>query len=205
MNEEQFGNLMIDFVEFPKMARLTREIIITEKIDGTNAQICITEDGEFLVGSRTRWITPEDDNHGFAKWAHKNKDELLKLGVGHHFGEWWGQGIQRGYGLKEKRFSLFNVERWSDDAVRPKCCHVVPLLWRGIIDLNVVDNLLDGMREGGSVAAPGFMNPEGVVVFHVAANHGFKKTLDNNDGHKGSGKDSEEVLTNHTSIIFPQL
>ena len=39
---------MSDFIEFPKMARLTRECIITEKIDGTNAQIAITEDGVML-------------------------------------------------------------------------------------------------------------------------------------------------------------
>jgi hypothetical protein len=29
---------MNEFVEFPKIARLSREMIITEKIDGTNAQ-----------------------------------------------------------------------------------------------------------------------------------------------------------------------
>jgi len=98
-----------EFKEFPKMARMSRDVIISEKIDGTNAQILITPDGDLFTGSRTRWITPADDNHGFARWAEGNRDELLKLGPGRHFGEWWGQGIQRGYGLKEKRLSLFNV------------------------------------------------------------------------------------------------
>ena len=98
---------MTDFREVPKMARLSREIIITEKLDGTNASIYIGEDGTFLVGSRTRWITPEDDNHGFAKWAYSERERLLTLGAGHHFGEWWGCGIQRNYGLTDKRFSLF--------------------------------------------------------------------------------------------------
>ncbi len=60
---------MIEFEGFGKIARLSRECVITEKIDGTNAQICITEDGQFLTGSRTRWITPEDDNFGFSKSA----------------------------------------------------------------------------------------------------------------------------------------
>ena len=41
-----------DFAGFPKIARLNRQVIVTEKIDGTNAQIRITEDGQFLVGSR---------------------------------------------------------------------------------------------------------------------------------------------------------
>lgn len=124
---------MTEFKEFPKMPRWSREVIITEKIDGTNASIFIGEDGEFLTGSRTRWITPTDDNFGFSGWAYYNKEELLKLGPGHHFGEWWGSGIQRGYGLKEKRFSLFNTFRWSDAAVRPSCCSVVPVLSAGML------------------------------------------------------------------------
>ena len=55
----------------------------------------------------------------------------MELGVGQHFGEWWGFGIQRGYGLHERRFSLFNTGRWSDPAVRPACCGVVPVLADG--------------------------------------------------------------------------
>ena len=81
----------MEFKPFTKIARLQREIIVTEKIDGTNAQICITEDGQFLTGSRTRWITPDDDNFGFSKWAHEHKEELMGLGMGQHFGEWWGK------------------------------------------------------------------------------------------------------------------
>lgn len=169
----------IKFKEFPKMPRLSREIIITEKIDGTNASIYIGESGEFLVGSRTRWITPQDDNHGFAKWAYENKEELLKLGPGTHFGEWWGSSIQRGYGLVKgnKRFSLFNTFRWSDEAVRPKCCSVVPMLYTGEFNTSNIQSVLDYLAEYGSSAAPGFMNPEGIVIFHTAGNFGFKKTI----------------------------
>ena len=83
------------FTEFQKIPRLSRDMVITEKIDGTNSCICITEDGEFLTGSRHKWITPENDNYGFSRWAHEHKDELMKLGVGVHYGEWWGSGIQR--------------------------------------------------------------------------------------------------------------
>jgi hypothetical protein len=92
---------MEDFLGFMKMDRYSREVIVTEKIDGTNAQILITEDGGFFTGSRNRWITPENDNYGFSRWAHRNKDDLMELGVGRHFGEWWGYGIQRGYGLQK--------------------------------------------------------------------------------------------------------
>ena len=70
------------FEEFKKIPRLSRQIIVTEKIDGTNASICITEDGQFLIGSKTKWITPEDDNHGFAKWCIKHK-EIIKVRCWH--------------------------------------------------------------------------------------------------------------------------
>jgi hypothetical protein len=169
---------MSDFVPFPKIARLSREIIITEKIDGTNAQIFITDDGKLFAGSRSRWVTPADDNFGFARWVEDNRDELLKLGPGRHFGEWWGKGIQRNYSLTEKRFSLFNVSRWADDEVRPDCCHIVPVLYRGDFAQSAWQNALADLAKNGSRAAPGFMRPEGIIVFHVAANLGFKKTIE---------------------------
>jgi hypothetical protein len=174
------GKTMIDFIEFPKMARLTRECIITEKIDGTNAQIFIGEDGEFKCGSRTRWITPDSDNAGFARWAYERKDDLIRdLGAGRHFGEWWGNGIQRNYNLPEKIFSLFNVTRWGDNI--PEHCHVVPVLYRGIFCTDEVEMALIRLIENGSKAAPGFMRPEGIVVFHIAAGIGFKKTIEKDD------------------------
>src|SRR4051812_31897860 len=102
------------FEPFAKIARLSRDVIVTEKIDGTNAQIFIDDMGSVIkAASRTQWITVENDNHGFARWVDENKAELMKLGPGRHYGEWWGAGIQRRYGLKEKRFSLFNVSRWG--------------------------------------------------------------------------------------------
>ncbi len=193
----------IIFTPFAKMARLSRECLITEKIDGTNAQIYITDDNDMLVGSRTRWITPNDDNFGFAKWAHDHRDELLTLGPGRHFGEWWGQGIQRKYGMTEKRFSLFNVARWcmhdetpqpiaTDDPrviktqdVLPPCCHLVPVIRRGMFSSIMVDDALNELRARGSFAAPGFMKPEGIVVFHIAGNVGFKKTIEKDEVPKG--------------------
>ena len=134
----------IVFEDFPKIARLNRQCIISEKIDGTNGCIYIGgtdgqggregegaiyfHDGYFIhAGSRSQWITPENDNHGFAKWVVEHGEELIKLGPGRHFGEWWGSGIQRGYGLSggEKRFSLFNVSRW-DEACRDPAKHPTP-------------------------------------------------------------------------------
>lgn len=196
-----------EFQGFPKMARLSREVIITEKIDGTNAQILITEEGRIFVGSRTRWITPQDDNFGFARWVQENQEEILKLGAGRHFGEWWGSGIQRGYGLPkgEKRLSLFNVTRWAlygtepqqiitadpkivkYQDVLPQCIGLVPILYSGIFDTVKVDEVLNDLKKFGSVAEKGYLYPEGIVIFHIAGNVGFKKTFDD-DGGKWNNK-----------------
>ncbi len=178
----------MEFIGFPSIGRLSREIIITEKIDGTNGNITITDNGQFLVGSRTRWITPgKEDNAGFACWAHENKEELMKLGIGSHFGEWWGENIQRRYGIKGKRFSLFNVSRWGEDAIRPLCCHVVPTLYVGDFCTNKINEVLSNLEKTGSVASPGFMRPEGIVIYHTQANILFKKTIENDDKGKSYG------------------
>lgn len=174
---------MSEFREFGKIARFSRECIVTEKIDGTNAQVTVSDDGLRIesVGSRNRFITPEADNFGFARWVKENESELLRLGPGTHFGEWWGSGIQRGYGLPkgERRFSLFNTSRWGES--RPACCHVVPVLWRGNFDDLRADLLLVSLKANGSHAAPGFMKPEGIIIFHVAGNLFFKKTVEKDE------------------------
>lgn len=196
---------MIEFKPFPKMARLKRECLITEKIDGTNAQIYITDSmevaeseaiaswpiengfglhGHMFAGSRTHFITPgkKTDNQGFAAWVLEHATELLTLGPGQHFGEWWGQGIQRAYGLTEKRFSLFNAWRWNDgNPNRPACCHVVPTLFSGKFSTEDTQQCIDRLKAFGSAAAPGFMKPEGIVIFLSAARSYFKQTIEDDD------------------------
>jgi hypothetical protein len=176
----------IVFEEFPKIARLSRDCVITEKLDGTNAQVLVTETGEVIAGSRSRFLTVDADNFGFAAWARKHADELRELGPGRHFGEWYGQGIQRTYGLTTRRFALFNVARWGES--RPACCDVVPVLYRGVFDTFHADEAIDLLRRDGSRAAPGFMRPEGIVVWHEAARVGFKKTLERDEERKSQQK-----------------
>jgi hypothetical protein len=208
------------FAEFGKIPRLSRNCVITEKIDGTNAQVFIermilapgdlrrTDSGGLCVfsersqafysveaGSRSRWVTPEADNFGFASWVHAHGRQLVEgLGEGRHFGEWWGSGIQRGYGLQrgEKRFSLFNVARWADDRDRekfpldrPACCGVVPVLYAGLFRTEEVTRALGALIMDGSHASPGFDRPEGVIVYHEAAQSYFKKTLEKDEEPKG--------------------
>lgn len=194
------------FQEFASIARLSRDMIVTEKLDGTNAQVHVTEDGRVFAGSRSRWITPDADNFGFARWVAEHEEELrVGLGPGSHYGEWWGSGIQRRYGLSEKRFSLFNTGRWTSDfniknnlnvsdgvgestqCAEVRCCHVVPVLMRRTFDTSSVDMTLGWLSQFGSLAAPGFMKPEGVVVYHASSRTLFKKTLERDSAGKTHG------------------
>lgn len=179
------------FKAWPKIPRLSNEKeYYTEKIDGTNAcviitfketehkpiAIMLTEVGPMYIHaqSRSRLITPEDDNFGFAKWVQANYEELSKLGEGYHYGEWWGSGIQRGYDLSEKRFSLFNTKRWGEhNPNTPKCVSVVPA-----INAISIDEAVQKLKENGSFAAPGFMRVEGIVVYRYMTNSFYKVILD---------------------------
>lgn len=183
MNDE------IKFEGFPKIPRLFRDVVILEKIDGTNAQVFIypTVTGalELRAGSRNRWLTPADDNFGFGRWCEDHYDALLTLGPGRHFGEWYGAGIQRNYGLREKRFALFAPDKYPVDD-RPACCGVAPVLYRGRFTTDAVARTCVDLRGSGSVIVPGFMQPEGIVVYHMAGRVSFKVTLENDAESKGT-------------------
>lgn len=202
--------MTIPFEPYPKTPRLEKPVVITEKIDGTNAQIHIrpvdeyydpkydslifnqdktdSEPGGCLLraGSRNRWVSVGDDNYGFAGWVADNAAELVNLGHGKHFGEWWGRGIQRGYDMWEKHFSLFNVNRWTKlDPDKnawvktcPACCDVVPVISYGASITEDVPEILEWFKKTGSLAAPGFMRPEGLVAFHTGSGQVYKIIVD---------------------------
>lgn len=177
MSEEKYP-------EFRKIPRLFRDCQITEKIDGTNALVHIGEDGTVRAGQRTKWIEWPNgpDNFGFAQWVSLHAEELKNLGPGHHYGEWYGSGIQRGYGLVDKRFVLFQQPK---NGTVPGCCQVVPTLYEGPFSTPCVDYFLSALRENGSRLVPGFMKPEGVVVkFSTGAL--YKATLENDSLPKGA-------------------
>lgn len=217
---------MTDFQPFPKIARLNRGCVVTEKLDGTNAAIVIVEKfwgqeieahaaGEPLIAaiwgtdvgedglplmeyhvyaqSRNKFITPgkSTDNYGFAGWVKRNAEELVKaLGPGTHFGEWWGGGIQRGYGLKgdDKRFSLFNTHRWDYNDERFEAIpelNTVPVLYVGPFDTLYINDLVEQLPVGGSVASPGYLKPEGVCIYNAAAKTYFKVTVEGDEKPKG--------------------
>lgn len=210
----------MEFQSWGKTPRLNKEAVYTEKIDGTNACVVIEPIGNrvgledidfdtdtaldvvwqgdgngFVIGaqSRSRMLTREQDNFGFAKWVQENSVGLVEvLGVGTHFGEWWGHGIQRGYGLDkgDRRFSLFNTRRWAgegEELIQIPGLGMVPIIAIEQFSTVEAQDCVDFLAREGSVAAPGFMRPEGVCVFHVAAQTVFKTFLENDQIPKGQG------------------
>lgn len=171
-------------------------------LDGTVNDFHLTEPdlftqvGDFGVfaQSRSRLIAPDNDNYGFAKWVLKNADALVAtLGEGTHFGEWWGSGIQRKYGLTgdDKRFSLFNTKRWSTEAGLDalegsgiRALNVVPTLYEGLYSQGNINTSIDALRRHGSFAAD-FPRAEGIVIFHHASRDMFKVTLEGDEAPKG--------------------
>lgn len=263
----------IFFQGWPKIARLNRGIAITEKLDGTNGAIGITADGRVYAQGRNRILTPQDDNFGFARWVERNADHFRKyLGEGLHFGEWWGCGINRDYDLTERRFSLFNITRWSKNEAGAQAIanlrslgiaiYTVPVLyegpWTGVLgyvngpltevasavgegpvwldgeqkwpefDLEIQTRetkiqsvlnqiieirddsdekftqrlhdlaapinprpryapsfIMEWLKRNGSFAVPGYMKPEGIVIYHKASDICFKATCEKDEEYKG--------------------
>lgn len=62
---------------------------------------------------------------------------------------------------------------------------VVPILYEGPFDTGMIQAHLEHLARDGSLASEGFMNPEGVVVFHAAANLCFKATIKGDEAPKG--------------------
>jgi hypothetical protein len=187
------------FTPYPKTPRLNREVIVTEKVDGSNGQVYITDDpirglapvaqiaqdGQLpalvYAGSRNRWVHPGDDNFGFAAWVASTAGTLVDdLGHGRHYGEWYGKGINRNpYEIQHKAFALFNP---FTDLGSPATPHlgVVPLL--AVCDFQdlqpMLKNLLAELRAYGT-CLPNILcdYAEGVVVYHTAGRQTFKVTL----------------------------
>lgn len=177
------------FVKWPSIQRLSSETCwITEKIDGTNGVIMIPDDPQkpVLAGSRERWLTAADgtppekgrDNFGFGQWVHERSDSLRQLGPGVHYGEFHGAGIQRKYGLPNRRFASF--EYWRTDIQIPDVC-VVPVLYTGEPTEGIIDATVAALKASGSVLYPGFMQPEGVVVTYKNMSRCKWKRLCEND------------------------
>lgn len=203
------------YPSFKKIPRLERDIVFTEKLDGTNGIVAVLPkenvedetayyglDETFMLGentelaiyagSRSRWLKPggSSDNFEFASWVAYHSQELIEaLGVGVHYGEWWGSGINRGYGLSHRYFTLFNPAGYGLPPADVQVNNglllgVVPVLHTGkYTDIISVACDLD---ENGSKAVPGYEHPEGVVCFHSGSRQLYKLIL--NEGSKNGSR-----------------
>jgi hypothetical protein len=160
------------------------------------------DDGLYVLraGSRKRWIAPNGqkldgtvplDNFGFAAWVAENANALANLGEGTHFGEWYGRGIQHGYGMTGRKWALFNTTRWGTTGQglpdgSPAELTVVPELARvrGHLLNEAIRDSLRLLRTLGSVAEPG-ATAEGIVIYSVETNQCYKALLENDDLPKG--------------------
>lgn len=175
----------MEFVKMNKTPRLFRDICITEKIDGSNALIGISED-EFKVGTRNGWLDGSRDHHNLYQWAMENRDSLIAdLGPGLHRGEWCGKKVNRAYGLDHNKFALFNVKKWADADFQTENLTVVPTLYTGVFSEHAIQVCIDQLNNFGSRFAYGFDRPEGIVVYHTQADMYFKVMCENDQIPKG--------------------
>jgi hypothetical protein len=195
---------MSEFVAWPKIPRGSKQetITITEKMDGTNACIIVESEGmtsdaegvqseKFVVAgvqSRKRLITQgaDTDNFGFAGWVADQGLELPKtLGVGYHYGEWVGMGIQKNpYHMEDRALFMFNSDRWRDGRQpRPAGVLCVPLMYEGpAVDdegQDMIEASMEALIDKG--IAYGY-KPEGVVVWFSKARRYEKHTFAMSEG-----------------------
>ena len=174
-----------EFKAWPSLSRLATETVtITEKVDGTNAIIHVSDEGEVHAGSRNRWLTAEADNFGFYAWVNANRDAVAKLGPGYHYGEWCGPGIQRGYGLPGKRWVSFAHYRKDDLSAMHPDMSTVPVMYQGEWHPMLPEVQIAMLLHFGSSFQPGFARPEGIVIEFHRAKAKFKKLCENDKIHK---------------------
>ncbi len=174
---------MSEHIKFPKIPRVEKvEVIITEKLDGTNALIYIDDNGDMKFGSRNRWLTEDSDNHGFYTFCMKNKDMLARLGRGYHYGEFIGSGIARQYGFTngERKLYMFDarlVDRELGDNIK-----VVPILKQATLhDMTGLFDLRDYINPSTTVRESTINKDtrmEGVMIFLTHLNKYIKVIYD---------------------------
>ncbi len=170
----------VPFESYPKIENIKKIYMsVTQKIHGTNGQIYITCNGKdynIYAGSRNRWLSLNNDNAGFARFVHDNRHEIVNLlGEGRHFGEWAGEGINTGEGMKEKKFFLFDWRRWQKMPL-PKGIDSVPVLYTGDWSRQQLEAIMQDLKLNGSRIVPGYMKPEGIVI--NLAGKLYKKVFD---------------------------
>ena len=90
------------------------------------------------------------------------------------------------FGKEPKIIDNPNPTLIKSQDILPACCGLVPVLYEGAFNHENIHNTLKELELNGSSASPGFMNPEGIIIFHTASRYLFKKTIKNDEKPKGS-------------------
>lgn len=116
-------------------------IVITEKIDCSNASFTLDENGELQVFSRNVQLDESNNLNGFFQWVHENIkiDEIIPDYI--YFGEWLGTPHKVSYLGYEKQFFLFDVYSKSDSIYLPFRAVKSEARWVG---LNLVPVFYEG-------------------------------------------------------------
>ena len=150
------------------------------KIDGTNSQVFLKDDGETLgFGSRNKEITPESDNAGFALSITQNKElynGLLAILKAHPnyiiYGEWLVPHTLKTYAQNAwRKFYVFDVLDESTGRYLPypyanmfkDCsqCSVIPLIC--IMDHPTPDQVKEKLQQTGEFLCASGLG-EGIVI-----------------------------------------
>ena len=156
----------VEFEAWPKIPRaVLGDVVITEKMDGTNACVIIEEGVITGVQSRKRMINvgKDNDNYGFASYVRQNEQMFLDLGDGKHYGEWVGLGIQSNpHMFVQKFFYLFDTRRWGEHNVPQGDIKVVRVLHHGEYTRQTVDDVMNQLKTDAFITG---YTPEGCVVY----------------------------------------
>lgn len=137
-----------EWAEYHNVVPRKRAYLGTVKLHGTNAGITVNEDA-IIYRSRSREITPDDDNYGFARHMSEHAEAIracVPVGVT-VFGEWCGQGVQNNVGISSlpKMFVVFAARlgaEWLDPSVigRNKSARIFNIrdypTWERVIDFS---------------------------------------------------------------------
>ena len=116
--KDELGNPIYNNVKLPILTWIG-----TVKLHGTNAGI-VLHDGEIYAQSRSRILSIQNDNYGFAAYVESTKDywknKLSELNMGSCvvFGEWAGPGIQSDVGISqinECAFFPFSLYKFTNN------------------------------------------------------------------------------------------
>lgn len=124
------------------------------KIHGTNASVVHTRDGEILAQSRSRIITPEDDNYGFAAFVKEREDYFRKFVPAGKvlFGEWAGPGVQQKVASSQAPHRFFATFALVDPEARTRANVSLPDPEKRVIDVPVTYTLDVDFKSRASIA-----------------------------------------------------